>query len=153
MGARFVPPWGVGDMMAAMSAARLSTVITLAVVLTMAGLVACGGDGGGAVTGDSGISGQVLAGPQCPVVMEGSPCPDKPLQATLRIERADGGDGQTVETNQEGRFRVALAPGDYVVRPQPVGDTGFPVPAGDQAVSVTEGRFTEIAISYDTGIR
>ena len=140
-------------MMAAMSAARLFTMITLAAILTMAGLVACGGDGGGAVTGDSGITGQVLAGPQCPVVMEGSPCPDKPLQATLRIERANGGDGQMVETDGQGLFRVALAPGDYVVKPQSVGDTGFPVPPGDQAVSVTESRFTEITISYDTGIR
>ena len=31
----------------------------------------------------SGIEGQVLIGPMCPVVQAGTPCPDKPYQATI----------------------------------------------------------------------
>ncbi len=36
----------------------------------------------------SGIEGQVLIGPMCPVLREGTPCPDQPSQATIALSYA-----------------------------------------------------------------
>src|SRR3990170_3930255 len=72
----------------------------------------------------SGIEGQGLIGPMCPVVQEGTPCPDKPYQATIAVWNADRSKKvRTFETDSEGRFRVPLAPSEYYVDPQPP-DTG-----------------------------
>jgi len=64
----------------------------------------------------SGIEGQVLIGPMCPVVQEGTPCPDEPYQATIVIWNAERTkEIVTIETTADGRFRVPLPPGDYYV--------------------------------------
>jgi hypothetical protein len=55
-----------------------------------------------------------------------------------------------VRSDEDGRFRVGLSPGDYVVDPES-GDP-FPV-AGPQDVTVVEGAYTEVVVSFDTGIR
>ncbi|HYU56921.1 MAG TPA: hypothetical protein VEO00_02575, partial [Actinomycetota bacterium] len=54
-------------------------------------LVACARGTGNV---DSGVQGTVLLGPQCPVVIEGSPCPDLPTAAEVRA--SDGETGQTI---------------------------------------------------------
>jgi len=64
----------------------------------------------------SGIEGQVLIGPMCPVVQEGTPCPDEPYQATIVIWDAERtNEVVTIETKADGRFRVPLPPGDHEV--------------------------------------
>jgi hypothetical protein len=102
---------------------------------------------------DSGITGTVLAGPQCPVVDPNNPaCADKPLAATI-IVRTPGGLLVTQFTSDDsGQFHVPLFPGTYTLDPQPVSASGFPrgVP---QTVTVEAGQFTEVTIEYDTGIR
>ena len=101
----------------------------------------------------SGIEGQVLLGPMCPVVQEDTPCPDKPYQATIVVWNAERTKKvQTFETDGEGRFRVPLAPGDYYIDPQPP-DTGGPPAPIPQTVTVPADRFAEITIEYDSGIR
>ncbi|MBI4259066.1 MAG: hypothetical protein HY658_00735 [Actinobacteria bacterium] len=111
---------------------------------------------GGSPTADgrSGIEGVVLVGPQCPVVQEGSPCPDEPYSAEIRI--LDQGTQELVETvvsGSDGRFRVALPPGSYLLDPQrPDPSAPFPI-AGPIPVTVVEGEYTSVTISYDTGIR
>lgn len=113
---------------------------------------ACGGDNEEIVPLNSGISGRVLAGPQCPVIQAGSPCPDKPIKATMVIV-SEAGDERTVKSSEDGAFRIELAPGEYTVKAQPVDDSGFPTPPADQRVTVAADRFTDIQVSYDTGIR
>src|SRR3989304_4616550 len=77
----------------------------------------------------SGIEGQVLIGPMCPVVQEGTPCPDQPYQATIVIWNADRTkEIVTIRTKPDGRFRVPLAPGDYYIDPQPPDSGGPPTP-------------------------
>src|SRR3990172_12239228 len=101
----------------------------------------------------SGIEGQVLIGPMCPVVQEGTPCPDQPYQATIAVWNAERTEKvRTFTTDSDGRFRVPLAPGEYYIDPQPPGIGGPPTPI-PQTVTVPAGRFVEVTIGYDSGIR
>lgn len=101
---------------------------------------------------DTGIEGQVLIGPMCPVAREGVDCPDQPYQATLVILRADGREVIRFETDEEGRFRVAIPPGDYILRPEPPQRKPLPY-AAEQEFSVQAGQYTQLTINYDSGIR
>ncbi len=114
-------------------------------------LVACGQ--GEAPTPTAGIEGQVLLGPMCPVVQEGTPCPDQPYQATIVVWNAERSKKvRTFTSDAQGRFRVGLAPGPYYIDPQPPDSGGPPTPI-PQAVTVPEGRFLQVTIEYDSGIR
>ena len=132
-----------------MKTALATLLLALAAVALLA---ACEDDEVPPVT-DSGIEGQVLIGPQCPVVVEGTPCPDEPLQATIDVwDAARSTRLTTFTTADDGRFRVALAPGDYYLDPQSP-SAGAPPTPEPQEVTVPPGRFLEVTISYDSGIR
>jgi len=97
---------------------------------------------------DSGIRGTVTAGPQCPVVQAGSPCPDAPWEGTVDITM--GTDVvATVSTFDAGRFAVALDPGTYGVRPR----VERPMTASSVTVQVPGQGYVEVALTVDTGIR
>ena len=98
----------------------------------------------------SGIEGQVLLGPMCPVVQQGQECPDQPYQATLTVINRDGVQVTQFQTDAQGRFSVPLVPGEYILHPE--SPNGIPF-AGDQSFMVETGRFTQITIHYDSGIR
>jgi hypothetical protein len=112
-------------------------------------LAACGGAGVGDDTG-SGIRGRARAGPQCPVEVAGSPCPDLPWQGTVVATSEASGDEFTVATDAEGRFELPLEPGTYRVT---IASETPPPFAKPQTVVVESGTFTEIVVSVDTGIR
>jgi hypothetical protein len=114
---------------------------------------ACGGDADPAVARPSGIAGVVLAGPQCPVIEAGSPCPDLPLEVTLAVDEVGGGFTGTVVSNADGYFRLDLPPGEYNVIAPHIEGAEFPAPPGTQMVTVREGTITEVPVFYDTGIR
>jgi hypothetical protein len=112
-------------------------------------LVACADDAG---TGDgsSGIRGRAMAGPQCPVVVEGSPCPDLPWRGTVVATEVGTGDRSTVETDRLGRFELTLEPGTYEITI----DAGAGLPSAEpRTVTVEAGRFTHVDVAVDTGIR
>ncbi len=100
----------------------------------------------------SGIEGKVLIGPSCPgpAAAEGSACPDKPYQTTLTIENPQGELILQVPTDADGQFRILLPSGDYILHPE---STGRYPSAADQNVTVTPGQFTQVTITYDSGIR
>jgi hypothetical protein len=102
---------------------------------------------------DSGIDGLVAEGPTCPVERAGSPCPDRPLAALIGITPIDGGSGITVESDDQGRFHVAVPSGQYNVQPLPVDGNHWPAPGPPQQVTVEEGQFVQVTVTYDTGIR
>ena len=91
-------------------------------------------------------------GPMCPVVREGQDCPDRPYQATLTILDRSGREVLQFQTDEQGNFRVPLAPGDYILRPEAPKGVPYPV-AGEQAFQVLAGEFTPLTVSYDSGIR
>lgn len=99
--------------------------------------------------GTSGIEGQVTIGPMCPVVMLNDPCPDQPYQATVDVLDASGKQVAQFQSDAQGRFKVALAPGVYTIRPQRAGIARAP----QQDVTVIAGQFTPVEIVYDSGIR
>jgi hypothetical protein len=99
---------------------------------------------------DSGLEGQVFMGPMCPVLQQGQPCPDQPYQATLAVNSLDGKKITQVQTDQQGRFRIALKPGAYILHPESPNVMPF---AGEQIFRVEAGRFTQLTVNYDSGVR
>jgi hypothetical protein len=106
----------------------------------------------------TGITGQVVAGPQCPVqpvpVPSTSPdrCADRPIQATVQVtDAATGRVVATLRTSSDGRFRIALAPGRYQVQVLDPPSQLRARPAPPVEVSVT--GMAEVRLYVDTGIR
>lgn len=103
-----------------------------------------------ATPADSGIEGQVLIGPMCPVVQVGQECPDQPYQATLTVNSPNGRKIVQVQADAQGRFKIPLAPGDYILHPE--SPNGIPS-ASEQSFRVQAGIFTQMVVNYDSGIR
>ena len=120
----------------------------LALALVVVALASCGGEGAG--DGTSGIRGQALAGPQCPVETQTSPCPPVPYEGTVVATDVGSGAEYTVDTDSNGRFELPLEPGTYEVT---IVSESSPPFAKPQTVTVEPGSFTEIVVSVDTGIR
>jgi hypothetical protein len=101
----------------------------------------------------SGIEGRVIIRPISPPI---SPTvrPERanyrPYQATVSVMDQQGQTVTQFQSDPNGRFRLPLEPGRYTLRPESAG----PLPrAAEQAVTVSEGQFTEVLIAYDSGIR
>lgn len=118
-------------------AAGLITVLWLA-------LAGCGS------TATGGIEGIVRIGPIAPVSQPGVDN-SRPYPTELTIKRSSDGHVVAVfHSGADGTFRVPLAAGEYVIVPR----QGDPYPsAPNQAISVTEGRYTHVTVEYDSGIR
>jgi hypothetical protein len=104
------------------------------------------------IPANTGIEGQVLIGPMCPVVQQGQECPDQPYQATMTILTSEGRKVTQFNTDADGRFRLPLAPGNYILHPQTSLNQPMSV-AVEQPFSVVEGQFTQIKVTFDSGIR
>jgi hypothetical protein len=120
----------------------------LAVFLGFSAVASCGGDGAG--SGTSGIRGRTFSGPHCPVETQGSACPDLHWEGTVVATDRQSGEAFTVETDEDGRFELPLAPGTYEVSIQSESPPPFAKP---QTVVVQPDAFTEITVAVDTGIR
>ena len=99
---------------------------------------------------NSGVEGQVFIGPICPVVQVGQECPDQPYQAALSVTSLKGERIAQVQADEEGRFKIPLAPGEYILHPESPNQLPF---ANDQNIVVEEGKFTQVIVNYDSGIR
>jgi len=99
---------------------------------------------------NSGIEGQVFIGPICPVVQVGQECPDQPYQAVVTVNSPQGERIAQVETDENGRFVIPLKPGEYILHPESPNQLPF---ASEQTVIVEDGKFTQVIVNYDSGIR
>lgn len=99
---------------------------------------------------DSGITGEVRIGPTCPVERPGKVC-ERPYRATVTIRREPTQAFiARVQSSATGQFRIALAPGRYLLVPQ----NGRPYPRStSQVATVRIHRYTAVVINYDSGIR
>jgi hypothetical protein len=102
--------------------------------------------------GESGISGIVLIGPQCPVVREGEECPDAPYAAIISIRDVTNRPVANTASGADGRFRVVVAPGTYTLIARPARQTSLPAPVSFRVIVAPE-TFTEVTVSMDSGIR
>lgn len=98
----------------------------------------------------SGVEGQVFIGPVCPVVQEGQECADRPYQATLIVNNSNGREIVKVQTDEQGRFKIPLEPGEYILHPESPNVMPY---AAEQVFVVEAGKFTQVNITYDSGIR
>ena len=99
----------------------------------------------------SGIYGIVTIGPINPVEKEGE-LNYKPYQATIIIKNNDNfAEIERFTSNINGTFKVYLKPGKYILEPL---KSNEPFPVGSPIeVEVKPNQFTEVNISFDTGIR
>ncbi len=104
------------------------------------------------VADSSGIEGQVLRTNVKPgPVRQGEPT-EVPFSATFRVLDADGKEVLTFTTDEDGRFKVVLPPGDYTI--VPAEDTPILRPSTQQkTVTVPKDAFTELRLVFDTGMR
>jgi len=116
--------------------------LAAAVVLTGCGPFA---DGGSAVV----VTGQVLAGPSCPVERVGQPCPPRPVPDAVVV--AVVGDQQRGETtsDERGRFRLMLPAGRYTIRATNPG--GYASTASAEVTVSTAP--VQVTLTVDSGIR
>lgn len=98
------------------------------------------------------MEGQVWIGPTCPVVMIGTECADRPYQARLTITDLRGKVIERTETAEDGSFRVALLPGEYIVVPESPQPEALAWAAPLQ-ITVLPTTWIRIDIHYDSGIR
>jgi hypothetical protein len=104
----------------------------------------------------SGIQGRVTSSPTCPVetVPPALECEPAPLVATLEVRDEDGNTLVRVTSGRDGRYRVALDPGQYLLHALPVSaPASFPWPPRPVEVSVRDRAWNTIDLDYDTGIR
>jgi hypothetical protein len=74
----------------------------------------------------------------------------EPYQATITVVDSAGREVATVQSDTEGRFRLAVPPGKYVLRPQ---SPGVYPRASEQRVQVRRNAVTLVEIAYDSGRR
>ena len=130
---------------------RLTAVLAIFVVGAVPGC-----PGAPSPAGIGVIEVQALAGPVCPVETD-PPDPDcapRPVAGALvLVQPADGRDTVVAQgmTDADGRVRLEVPPGDYVVLGAAVeGLMGTPPPT---PVSIGQNQESSIVLSYDTGIR
>lgn len=104
---------------------------------------------------ESGIEGQALLSPTHPgPIRVGQPHTQAaPFQTDLAIYSAsDGREVARAQTGTDGRFRVSLPPGIYLIGPPRTNQRKLPR-AQEQQVEVTSRTFSYVTIQFDSGMR
>ena len=133
----------------------LATMLAAVLVLTGCGQVVprTGASGSAtALAATSGIRGVVLLGPTCPVQRVASPCPDRPIAAVVLVVDHHGADVARGASDASGHFLIGLGAGSYSVQAVQSG-VALGTSSPPIAVSVVNGRFTDVVLSVDSGIR
>jgi hypothetical protein len=112
-------------------------------------LAACGTP---AAQPGTGIQGIVQVGPTCPVERLNSPCPPRPLAATIVVRDGNGAEVTRFHSGADGRFKINLTPGSYTLLGLAVGSSFLPRPI-PTSVTVTQGTYVSVTVQYDSGIR
>ena len=114
-------------------------------------------NGGGNVTpqAESGIEGRTVISPIRPGPIRADDTQTTvPYPATLAIiSTATGREVTRLKTGSDGRFRVALPPGEYRITSVQERPGRFLPRASEELVTVLSGQFAHIEIQFDSGIR
>jgi hypothetical protein len=98
---------------------------------------------------NSGIAGEVILRPVSPVERPGM-INQRPYEAVIGVKNGAGRIIAEVRSDPDGRFRIVLEPGTYVLQPE---SPAIYPHAPAQTVTVTRDHFTPVHIVYDSGIR
>ena len=126
---------------------RILVAVTVALVMA-----ACGTAASPPIPSGTGIQGVVQSGPTCPVERINSPCPPRPLAATIVVRDAAGHEVARTRSGADGLFKVDVAPGTYTVVGLNIGSSMLPRPIPTTA-TVTSGIYVTVKVEYDSGIR
>lgn len=124
-------------------------------LLVVLALAACGdatSGGGGASTGGSGVVVRTVVDQGCPVQQAGSSCPVLPVAAHIVVLDAHNAVVAQSTTGSDGEARVALRPGQYLVRGERP-DARINPRTGPVAVTVPDGGFATVRLQFDSGVR
>ena len=100
----------------------------------------------------TGIRGQVLRGPINPGPEIAGVINEEPFSAVFSVLDSENNSVARFESDENGSFEVALAPGEYTVVPDPLAPILFPEQQ-TRAVSVPADGFADVVLDFDTGIR
>lgn len=101
---------------------------------------------------ETGIQGQVLRGPASPGPQRQGQAGYVPFSATFEVQDRQGNQLTQFKSNEQGRFRVLLAPGNYTIVP----DASAPILFASRKkkdVTVPAKGFAEVTLKFDTGLR
>lgn len=133
---------------------RSRAVVYLATIFAVALQAGCGSsepaqDGG--ASGDSGVDGTVTVGPTCPgpsILGDTRDC-SEPLATGLRVvDSSTGVEVAETASDDQGHFRVGLAPGKYTITTVDGSLLATPV-----EVTVQSQRYSETDVLVDSGVR
>ena len=100
----------------------------------------------------SGVKGQTILGPMCPVVRVGQDCPDQAYPASLTVRTPEGQEVTRLQSDAAGKFQINLPPGDYILHPENLNGSRMPT-AADVPFTVLPDQFTNVIVTFDSGIR
>ena len=99
----------------------------------------------------TGIQGMVTISPTRPgPARRGADAARGPLPNAVFTVATDKGTIASFTTGADGRFRLSLQPGHYVVS---LAEHRFPRPCGPFEIDVISGKMTEVEWGCDTGMR
>lgn len=117
---------------------------------TVAIVAACGAQTSGGSPG-SGLYGTVRVSPGTPTCRAGTAC-RRPARGVKLVFSASG-KTVTATTDRDGRYRVRLDRGRYLVRTSGLASRSPKRGLQPRVVTVPRGRFAKRDFTYDTGIR
>ena len=100
----------------------------------------------------TGIQGRVTVGPSCPVERVNSPCPPRPMAATVVVRNSAGAPVTRFVSGADGGFKVDLLPGLYTLTGVTPGSSSLPRPI-PVTVAVAAGSYATVDVEFDSGIR
>ncbi len=98
----------------------------------------------------SGVHLTATVGPTCPGPQRPGQVCTRPYQGEFVVTNSAGAEVARVTTDQNGKATIDLSPGDYTIALEVTGKLPRSVPT---PVTVLSGRYVEVNIELDTGIR
>lgn len=122
-------------------------------LLLVLALAACGNSvSGGETKRSSGVVVRTVVDKGCPTQPAGTSCPVVPVVARVIVLDTGNAIAARATTDSDGRARIALRPGRYMLRAERVGAQLNPR-TGPIAVTVTDGAFSTVTLQFDSGVR
>lgn len=105
-----------------------------------------------AIANETGIRGQALRGPVHPGPSTVGESDEAPLRTTFLVLNAERKEVGRFESDENGRFKALLTPGEYTIVPDRSAPILFPE-RQKRKVTVPQDGFADLTLRFDTGMR